>query len=152
MKWAPLLVLLVLVLFFTVMEPRFFTVRNFARIGISSAPALMIAIGVTFIIIMGSIDLSMEGTVAVCAVIFAFAFIAMGGTLASVAWLALPLALIIGAAIGFLNGLVHVRLKIPSFMASLSMGFVGTGLALVLTGGDRIRVEDELFRSLLTVR
>ncbi|MEM8915213.1 MAG: ABC transporter permease [Pseudomonadota bacterium] len=151
-KWAPLLVLLVLVLFFTVMEPRFFTVRNFARIGISSAPALMIAIGVTFIIIMGSIDLSMEGTVAVCAVIFAFAFIAMGGTLASVAWLALPLALIIGAAIGFLNGLVHVRLKIPSFMASLSMGFVGTGLALVLTGGDRIRVEDELFRSLLTVR
>ncbi len=151
-RWAPVLVLLVLVLFFSVMEPRFFSVRNFARIGISSAPALMIAIGVTFIIIMGSIDLSMEGTVAVCAVIFAFAFIAMGGTLASIAWLALPLAMVVGGAIGLLNGLVHVRLKIPSFMASLSMGFVGTGLALVLTGGDRIRVEDELFRSLLTVR
>jgi ribose transport system permease protein len=37
-------------------------------------------------------------------------------------------------------------------MASLAMGFVGTGFALLLTGGDRIRVEDELFRSLLTVR
>ena len=74
-KWAPLLVLIVLVVFFTVMEPRFFSVRNFARIGISSAPALMVAIGVTFIIIMGSIDLSMEGTVSVSAVLFAFAFL-----------------------------------------------------------------------------
>jgi len=151
-KWAPLLVLLVLVLFFAAMEPRFFSIRNFARIGISSAPALMVAIGVTFIIIMGSIDLSMEGTVSVSAVVFAFAFLGMGGTLASAAWLALPLALVVGAAVGMITGLVHVKLKIPSFMASLSMGFVGTGFALLLTGGDRLRIEDELFRSLLTVR
>ena len=151
-KWAPLLVLLVLIAFFAIMEPRFFSVRNFARIGISSAPALMVAVGVTFIIIMGSIDLSMEGTVSVSAVLFAFAFIALGGTLASLAWVALPLALVVGAVIGFINGLVHIKLKIPSFMASLAMGFVGTGFALLLTGGDRIRVEDELFRSLLTVR
>ncbi|MFK8036258.1 MAG: ABC transporter permease [Hyphomicrobiales bacterium] len=151
-KWAPLIVLMALVLVFALIEPRFFSVRNFARISISSAPALMVAIGVTFIIIMGSIDLSMEGTVSVCAVAFAFSFLALGGTLASAAWLALPLALVVGAGIGFLNGLVHVKLKIPSFMASLAMGFVGTGFALLLTGGDRIRVEDEAFRSLLTVR
>lgn len=152
LKWAPLLVLLVLVLFFALVEPRFFSVRNFARIAISSAPMLMVAIGVTFIVIMGSIDLSMEGTVSVCAVIFAFAFIALGGTLASWAWLSLPLALVVGSAVGFINGLVHIRLKIPSFMASLAMGFVGTGFALLLTGGDRIRVEDDLFRGLLTER
>ena len=151
-KWAPLIVLLVLVTFFAVLEPRFFSVRNFARISISSAPALMVAIGVTFVIIMGSIDLSMEGTVSVCAVGFAFAFIALGGTLASLAWLALPLALLIGACVGLVNGLAHVYLKIPSFMASLAMGFVGTGFALLLTGGDRIRIEDDLFRGLLTER
>jgi len=151
-KWAPLIVFLVLVTFFAVMEPRFFSLRNFARIGISSAPALMVAIGVTFVIIMGSIDLSMEGTVSVCAVGFAFAFIAMGGTLASWAWLALPFAMLIGAGIGLVNGLAHVYLKIPSFMASLAMGFVGTGFALLLTGGDRVRIEDDLFRGLLTER
>ena len=44
-------------------NPTFCPLRNFARIAIASAPALMVAIGVTFIIIMGSIDLSMEGTV-----------------------------------------------------------------------------------------
>ncbi|WP_305987080.1 ABC transporter permease [Roseibium sp. MMSF_3544] len=151
-KWAPLLVLLVLILFFAVMEPRFISVRNMARIAIASAPALMVAVGVTFIIIMGSIDLSMEGTVSVSAVVFAFAFLAMGGTVLSWAWLALPLALIVGAVIGLINGLVHVRLRIPSFMASLAMGFVGTGFALLLTGGDRIRIEDEVFRGLLTER
>lgn len=151
-KWAPLLVLLVLMAFFALMEPRFFTVRNFARILIAASPALMVAIGVTFIILMGSIDLSMEGTVSVCAVSFAFCFLWLGGTLASWAWLALPIALIVGAVLGFINGMIHVKLKIPSFMASLAMGFVGTGLAMVMTGGDRIRIEDELFRSLLTER
>ena len=152
LKWAPLLVLLVLILLFTLIEPNFLSVRNFARIGVSAAPALMVAIGVTFIIIMGSIDLSMEGTVSVTAVVFAFAFLALGGTLFSAAFLALPLALLVGVLLGTVNGLVHTRLKIPSFMASLAMGFVGTGLALLLTGGDRIRVEDPAFRALLTER
>ncbi|WP_420328366.1 ABC transporter permease [Mameliella sp.] len=152
LKWAPLIVLLVLIAFFTVMEPRFFSVRNLARIAIASSPALMVAVGVTFIIIMGSIDLSMEGTVSVAAVVFAFAFMGMGGTVLGLGILALPLAILVGAVIGLINGLVHVKLKIPSFMASLAMGFVGTGFALLLTGGDRIRVQDEVFRGLLTER
>lgn len=151
-KWAPLLVLIVLCAFFALMEPRFLSTRNFARILIAASPTLMVAIGVTFVIIMGSIDLSMEGAVSVCAVAFAYCFLWLGGTLASWAWLALPIAMVVGAAVGFVNGLIHVKLKIPSFMASLAMGFVGTGLALMMTGGDRIRIEDELFRSLLTER
>ncbi len=167
-KWAPLLVLAVLVLLFPLFEwlddfmagkahiylidSRFFSIRNAARIGISSAPTLMVAVGVTFIIIMGSIDLSMEGTVSVCAVVFAIVFLAWGGAVLSLAWFAIPIAVAVGALMGFVNGLVHIRLKIPSFMASLAMGFVGTGMALVMTGGDRIRVEDPVFRALLTER
>jgi len=151
-KWAPLLVLLALALFFAVVNPNFLSVRNFARIAISSTPALMVATGVTFVILMGSIDLSMEGSVAVCAVLFAIVFNFLGGSLAGWAWLAIPAALLVGAAFGAINGLVHVRLRIPSFMASLSMGFVGIGLSLLITGGDRILVEDPVFRSLLTYR
>ena len=167
-RWAPILVLIFLVLLFPVFElledlragkdhvylldSRFFSIRNASRIAVAATPALMVAIGVTFIILMGSIDLSMEGTVSVSAVIFAFVFMGLGGTLASWAWVAIPICLLVGATMGLINGLIHVKLKIPSFMASLAMGFVGTGLALLLTGGDRIRVEDELFRSLLTLR
>ena len=112
----------------------------------------MIAIGVTFIIVMGSIDLSMEGAVAVCAVSFAYIFLGLGGKLAGLGLLAIPASLVIGALFGLLNGFIHVRLRIPSFMASLSMGFVGLGLSMLMTGGERIRIEDPVFRSLLTER
>lgn len=151
-RWAPLLVLIALVILFTAINPDFFAQRNFARIAIAAAPALMVAIGVTFIIVMGSIDLSMEGAVSLTAVLFCFAFLWLGGTLAAGGWLAIPLALIVGALIGLINGLVHVKLRIPSFMASLAMGFVGTGAAVLITGGDIVRIEDDTFRALLTWR
>jgi ribose transport system permease protein len=151
-KWAPLLVLLTLVILFTALNPTFFSLRNFARIAIASAPALMVAIGVTFIILMGSIDLSMEGVISLTAVLFCYAFLGIGGSLLPWGWLAVPATLALGGLIGALNGLIHVRLRIPSFMASLALGFIGTGAAVLLTGGDIVRIEDEAFRGLLTVR
>lgn len=151
-RLAPFLVLIALVVLFTAINPNFLSLRNAARIAIAATPALMVAIGVTFIIIMGSIDLSMEGAVSVSAVVFATVFIAMGGMLASAGWVVLPLTVAVGALFGLLNGWLHVRLQIPSFMASLAFGFVGTGLALLMTGGDRIRIEDPTFRALLTER
>ncbi|MBB2175264.1 ABC transporter permease [Gluconacetobacter johannae] len=151
-RWIPLLVLLGLVLFFTTLNPHFLSVRNFARIAISATPALMVAVGVTFVILMGSIDLSMEGTIAVAAVVFALILNRLGGSVMGMGCLAIPGALAAGAALGAINGLIHVKLKIPSFMASLSLGFVGVGLALLITGGDRILIADPVFRSLLTVR
>lgn len=150
--WMPFAVLVGLILALSLVNPSFLSVSNFARIGISATPALMVAIGVTFIIIMGSIDLSMEGTVAVAAVMFAYAITWLGGSIAGVGAFALLVPLLVGAMLGMINGMVHVYLRIPSFMASLSMGFIGIGLAMVLTGGDRIRVEDPVFRSILTER
>jgi ribose transport system permease protein len=151
-RWAPLLVLVGLVILFALVNPAFLSQRNFARIAIAAAPALMVAIGVTFIIIMGSIDLSMEGTVGLTAVLFCFIFLATGGTLATGGWLAIPAILLVGALIGLVNGLIHVRLRIPSFMASLALGFVGTGAAVLLTGGNIVKIEDDTFRALLTWR
>lgn len=151
-RWAPLLVLVALIGLFTAINPDFFALRNFARITIAAAPALMVAIGVTFIIIMGSIDLSMEGTVGLTAVLFCFIFLATGGTLAAGGWLAIPAILVMGALIGLVNGLIHVRLRIPSFMASLALGFVGTGAAILLTGGNIVKIDDDTFRALLTWR
>lgn len=152
LRWAPFLVLVALIVLFSAINPDFFSLRNFARITIAAAPALMVAIGVTFIIIMGSIDLSMEGTVGLTAVLFCFIFLATGGTLAAGGWLAIPAILLIGALIGLVNGLIHVRLRIPSFMASLALGFVGTGAAVLLTGGNIVKIDDDTFRALLTWR
>jgi ribose transport system permease protein len=152
LRWAPALVLVALVLAFSAASSNFLSVSNLGRIAIASVPALMVAVGVTFIIIMGSIDLSMEGTVSTTAVLFAIAFNAWGGELIGWGWLAIPMAMLAGAAIGLVNGLVHVKLKIPSFMASLAIGFVGMGLSVLLTSGDIVRVSDEVFRALLFKR
>jgi ribose transport system permease protein len=151
-KWAPLLVLLALVIFFTLVNPNFFSLRNFARLSIAASPPLMVAIGVTFVIIMGSIDLSMEGAVSALAVIFCFMLVYLGGTVASLGFLAMPLILLLGGVIGAINGLIHVKLRIPSFMSSLAMGFIGTGAAVLMTGGNIVKINDEVFRSLLTYR
>jgi ribose transport system permease protein len=151
-QWAPTLVLVTLVLMFSVINPNFMSLSNFSRISIAATPALLVALGVTFIVIMGSIDLSMEGTVASTAVVFAIVFGALGSKLTQWSWLAIPIVIAMGAAIGTINGLIHVKLKIPSFMASLALGFVGMGLAVVLTSGDIVRVNDDVFRALLLVR
>ncbi|NVK06702.1 MAG: ABC transporter permease [Marivivens sp.] len=151
-RWAPFLVLIGLLILFTAINPVFFSQRNFARIAIAAAPGLMVAIGVTFIIIMGSIDLSMEGAVGLTAVAFCFIFLATGGSISAGAWVAVPLTLLIGALVGAVNGLVHVKLRIPSFMASLAIGFVGTGAAVLITGGDIVKISDDTFRALLTWR
>lgn len=151
-KWAPLLVLIVLIILFTAINPAFLSQRNFARIAIAAAPAVMVAIGVTFIIVMGSIDLSMEGVVSLTAVLFCIAFVQFGGTLGSGGWIAIPLILVVGGLVGLINGLVHVRLRIPSFMASLAIGFIATGAVVLVTGGDIVKINDETFRALLTWR
>ena len=101
---------------------------------------------------MGSIDLSMEGTVSLTAIVFCFCFLFFGGTLGSGGWVAIPLALLAGAIYGALNGFIHAKLLIPSFMSSLAMGFVGIGAAVLLTGGGIVRIDDDIFRSLLTYR
>ncbi|MFT3672852.1 ABC transporter permease [Aestuariivirga sp.] len=152
LKWAPLLVLLALVLFFSAINPNFLSLRNFARLSIVASPALMVAVGVTFIIIMGSIDLSMEGAVSALAVIFCYLLVWLGGSVAGIGFLAIPAILLLGFLVGAVNGLIHVRLRIPSFMSSLAMGFVGTGAAVLMTGGNIVKIDDEVFRSLLTYR
>ncbi len=149
--WAPVLVLVAVCLAFTIVNPNFLSIRNFGRIGVLAAPSLMVAIGVTFIIVMGSIDLSMEGVVTFCAVVFATLFASLGGSIAT-GWAAFPVAIGVGLLAGLLTGVAHVKLRIPSFMASLAMGFVGAGATVILSGGYRIRVEDPTFRALLTTR
>jgi ribose transport system permease protein len=152
LKWAPLLVLLALVIFFTLINPNFFSLRNFARLSFAASAPLMVAIGVTFIIIMGSIDLSMEGAVSVLAVVFCFMLVYFGGTVAGLGFFAIPLMLLLGGILGAINGIIHVKLRIPSFMSSLAMGFIGTGAAVLMTGGSIVKINDEVFRSLLTYR
>jgi ribose transport system permease protein len=62
--------------------------------------------------------------------------------------LAVLLVLMVGGAVGFVNGVVHVRLKVPSFMATLGSWFIGVGIANAMLGGMAVRINDPLIRGL----
>ena len=62
------------------------------------------------------------------------------------------LVLAVGALVGFVNGVVHVRLKVPSFMATLGTWFIGVGVANALLGGMAIRINDPWIRGLAIQR
>ena len=68
-RWAPVAVLLGLCLVVGLINPSFFSIGNVVRMLNTAAIPLVVCMGATFIILMGSIDLSVEGVIALCAVV-----------------------------------------------------------------------------------
>lgn len=144
---APVGVLVLLCVVITVISPNFLSFSNLVRLLSGAAIPLVLVMGATFVILMGSIDLSVEGVVALAAVITSM-LVLNDFTSADLGLLAVPVAVVAGGCIGFVNGFVHVRLKIPSFMATLGFGFAGVGVATAILGGFTVRIADRGFREL----
>ena len=103
--------------------------------------------GSTFIILMGSIDLSVEGVLSVGAMIVAL-LCANDSNDHDFGWWGPLLAIIACTGLGLLNGLVHVVPRIPSFMATLGLWFVALGIGTVALGGSAVRVLDPGIRAI----
>src|SRR5215469_5276276 len=149
--FAPFFALVVLSLLVGVLNPRFFEFNNVVRIANSAAIPLVLALGETFVIILGSVDLSVEGVLAVGSVVISL-LVRNDSNANALGWTGAALAIATCAAIGCLNGLIHVQLRIPSFMATLGMWFVGIGIATLALGGSTVRVLDTSIRSLALTR
>jgi len=149
--WAPLAVLLLLCAIIAAINPNFLSFGNFVRITQSAMIPLVLGIGATFIILMGSIDLSVEGVLTAGAVILSV--LALNGANDNdFGLLAVFAVLLVGAFIGFVNGLIHVKLRIPSFMTTLGTWFIGVGAANALLGGMATRINDPMIRGLAIER
>lgn len=88
-------------------------------------------------ILLGCIDLSVEGLMSVCGLAFVLLSANSRGAGDLGVW-AIVVGLGLGALLGLANGLVHTLLKVPSFIVTLGMGFVGFGLATILFGEDQL--------------
>src|SRR6201984_28263 len=149
--FAPFVALVVLSLLVGALNPRFFEFNNAVRIANSAGIPLVLALGETFVIILGSVDLSVEGVLAVGAVVISL-LVRNDSNANALGWSGAALAIAICAAIGCLSGLIHVQLRIPSFMATLGIWFVGVGMATLALGGSTVRVLDTNIRSLALTR
>ena len=135
-----LLVMAALYLVGATINPRFFgdltalqsVLRDAARYGV-------MAVGMTFVIVDRDLDLSVGSTLGLVAVVFSIAFAPTALDLSATQ--AVLIAIAVGLAVGLLNGFLVTWLKVPAFIATLTMLFVGRGLVLGLTGGKTIGYE-----------
>ncbi len=98
-------------------------------------PMLVLAIGLTFIITAGEIDLSFPAVVALSGFVFTWCFKNLHSP-----WIGFMLALVSGGLVGYLNGLLVARLRVPSIMATLAAQFFWYGVTLLIAGGLQIDI------------
>ena len=138
-------VFVVLCAVISVLTPHFFTVTNLLNVAQQTVINALIAVGLTYVIISGGIDLSVGS-------ILAFAGVVMAHTL-RLGW-PLPLAILagvgVGAGCGLVNGLLISYGRLPPFIATLGMMSVARGGALLATDGRPVSGFDESFRWLAT--
>ena len=126
-----LIAFIALFIVFAVATETFMTPGNMMNVFRQAAPNLIVAIGMTFVLILGEIDLSV-GSVACMSGILAGGFMVnseMNWFLATICGIGL------GTLMGLINGLLIAKVKMPSFIATLAMMSTARGIALVYTGG-----------------
>jgi len=129
---------LVLVVLFSFLSPVFFTQLNFANLLQQSAPLIILAMGLVFILLIAEIDLSAGVTSGLASAIFVVVLKNLGIPW----WLAIILSLLAGVAIGLAIGIMVAKVGIPSFVVTLAAFLAFQGLQLMVIGqGGLYRVE-----------
>jgi ribose transport system permease protein len=123
--------LLIISVALALIEPQFFTSSNLLNVGRQASVLVIVACGMTLVIISGNIDLSVGSGIALCAVV--------GASLSASVGLGAPVTIIamvaFGAAIGAFKGALVAWGRINSFIVTLGMMTVLRGAALTFTGG-----------------
>jgi ribose/xylose/arabinose/galactoside ABC-type transport system permease subunit len=127
-------VVIVLIVFLSFASPYFFTSGNLIVVGRQIGLGLIISVGMTFVILIGGIDLSVGSVVALVSVLTGQFMVTAG--LDPV--ISVLLALLAGALVGYVNGVINAFGGLPSFVVTLGMLAVARGLALGITSGSTI--------------
>ncbi|MCW6508760.1 ABC transporter permease [Lichenifustis flavocetrariae] len=130
--------------FFIIFAPNFATLSTAGAILRVTALVSIMAVGMTFVIICGEIDLSVGSASSWSGMVIALLLQANVPTAVA------PLLVIaMGALIGLVNGLLVTKLRIPSFLVTLGMLSILSGLALTITNTEPVPIVDDAFSDLL---
>lgn len=136
MQYFSFSAVILLIAVFTILDKNFVNKANLSNLLSDTAPLMIMACGATLVLLLGSVDLSIG---AVCSVVnvlavklLASSFKASGQILTATI-IAFGVSLLFGIVAGFVLGFIHVRLKIPSFIASLGFMSVWKSVALLIS-------------------
>lgn len=136
--------LLILAIVLSFLSPVFLTVDNLLQVLLQASINLLIALGMTFVIITGGIDLSV-GSVAAFAGLIAAMLMKAG-----IFWpLAIVAGLLCGVLVGWINGMLIAKLRITPFIVTLGMLSVVRGITLVISEGRPIYGFPESFNQMI---
>ena len=136
-----IVVFLALFLAISVLSPAFLTQANIMTVLRQIATNMFLSIGMTFVIILGGIDLSGGAIIAMVGVVTVG--LSVNGAVPIPA--AILIGMCVGVLVGFINGYIISRLRVPAFIVTLAMMNVCRGGAYIYTGGKSIRVLDDRF-------
>ena len=124
---------IILMLIFFALNQNFLGSYNIVSMAQNLAPYAIMALGVTFVIATGVIDLSI-GTVCIASAVLAGHLYTQGMPL----FLVIPLMILIGSLFGFVNGLLVAKLKLPAFIATLGTMMFARGLSAIIVSVPNI--------------
>lgn len=130
--------LLVIFLFFSFANPQFLTFSNVSNMLLSTVVIGTLALGTTFVIITGGIDLSIGTGMTLTAVMSGVFIVNIGLPM----WIGVIAAILFGGLMGAVSGFAVAILKIPPFIATLAMMLVAQGLSLVISKSAPIYFND----------
>ncbi|MCA0433027.1 MAG: ABC transporter permease [Proteobacteria bacterium] len=129
---APLLLFAVLVIVFGLMSDRFLTPINFVNIVNQASHIAIIAIGMTFVLLIAGIDLSVGANMYLSAAILGVFLVGMPPLVA------FPVVALLGLAFGAVNAFMITQLRVAAFITTLATLFIGRGIALYFSGNKMV--------------
>lgn len=141
--WLPIAVVIALIVFFSLASGAFLTPRNATAIFGQASALLIASVGASFVILMGSIDLSVG---AIVLLVGAVTVLLMNSVDLGV--MAIFVAMACGGLLGIVNGAIFAFGRIPSFVVTLGTLSVFSGIALQLLQGRALRFDSPSFEAL----
>ena len=135
--YAPVATLVALVLVVGAFSPAFLDANTLMLLAGDTATLFIMAAGLTFVIMLGGIDLSVQAVASLASVVMAASLPAVGG-------LCVLVAVASGVLAGFISGVAQTRLRIPSFIATLAVSGIAAASALVLSGSRSVPIPPDL--------
>lgn len=134
--------LLALIVYFGLTTENFFSLLTFRTIANQIPTAIIVAVGMTFVLIMGEIDLSVGSVLAFCGAVLGVALVKWDLPLP----LSIALCLAAGGACGLLNGFVVTQWRVPSFIVTLGMLEAARGAAYLVTSSQTVYIGSSIER------
>lgn len=145
---GPLIGLVLLCVFLSFSTDTFLSMRNFLNVMDQITVLGVMAVGMTLVILIGGIDLSVGSVLALSGMVMGY----LGNNREWPFVIAILVALVASAACGLTSGLMVTRLRMPAFIATLAMMSIARGIASIITNGEQIVGFPGWFSNLAIIR